>query len=133
MDFSKINILSMLKTKMGYLSERQDVLSQNIANIDTPGYRPKDLKELDFDRMVQVESHRLHLRATNPSHQGLKEKPFEYRTEKQKKTYETSPTKNQVVVEEQMMKVAETKLEYDTATNLYKKMAAMFKTAIGNQ
>lgn len=133
MDFSKINLFSMLKTKMGYLAERQDVLSQNIANVDTPGYRPKDLKELDFDRMVQTESHRLQLRATDPSHQAQKEKPFDFRTMEQRKTYETNPTKNQVVVEEQMMKVAETKLEYDMATNLYRKMSAMFKTAIGNQ
>lgn len=133
MDFSKIRLFSMMKTKMAHLSERQDVLAQNIANVDTPAYRPKDVKELDFKNMVQVESRRLQLRATSPSHQKPKETLPEFRVEKQKKNYDMSPMKNRVIVEEQMMKVAETKLQYDMTTNLYKKMADMFKTATGNR
>lgn len=131
MDFSKIKLFSMLHTKMAHLSERQDVLSQNIANADTPGYKPKDLKKLEFDRMVQVEAHRLQMRATSPTHQQPREKPVDFRTEKMRDTYDTTPTKNSVVIEEQMMMVAETKLEYDKVTNMYKKMSDMFKTAIG--
>lgn len=131
MDYSKIKLFSMMKTKMAYLSERQDVLSQNIANADTPGYKPKDLKELEFRNMVAVEAHRLQLRATSPSHQKPKERADDFRSEEQRKTYEMSPMKNKVVIEEQMMKVAETKLQYDMTTNLYKKMSDMFKTAIG--
>lgn len=131
MDFSKIKLFSMMKTKMAHLSERQDVLSQNIANVDTPGYQPKDVKELDFKNMVQVESRRLEMRATDPSHQRSAERPPEFRTIKQRETYETSPMENRVVIEEQMMKVAETKLQYDMTTNLYKKMSDMFKTALG--
>lgn len=131
MDFSKIKLFSMLQTKMAHLSERQDVLSQNIANADTPGYKPKDLKKLEFDRMVQIEAHRLQLRATSPTHQKPKEKPVDFRTEKMRHTYDTTPTKNSVVIEEQMMMVAETKMEYDKVTNMYKKMSDMFKTAIG--
>ena len=132
MDFSKIKLFSMMQTKMSYLSERQDVLAENIANVDTPGYQPKDLKELEFKDMVRVEAHRLQMRATDPSHQQPKEHAQEFRNEKQRHTYEISPMKNRVVVEEQMMKVAETKLQYDMTTNLYKKVANMFKTAIGN-
>ncbi|MCH2546994.1 MAG: flagellar basal body rod protein FlgB [Alphaproteobacteria bacterium] len=118
---------------MAHLSERQDVLSQNIANVDTPGYKPKDLKELEFKDMVRSESNRLQLRATSPDHQSSSQRPAEFRTVKMKTTYEHSPMKNHVVVEEQMMKVAETKLQYDMTTNLYKKMSDMFKTAIGNR
>lgn len=134
MDFSKIKLFSMMKTKMSHLSERQDVLSQNIANVDTPGYRAKDLKELEFKNMVQVESRRLQMRATDPSHQKPKDRSAQdFRTEQQRDTYAITPTKNNVVIEEQMMKVAETKLQYDMTTNLYKKMSDMFKTAIGNR
>lgn len=133
MDFSNIKIFSMMKTKMAHLSERQDVLAQNIANADTPGYKPKDLKELDFKRMVDVEANRLQLRATSASHQQPREKSQDFRTETQRNTYNTTPMKNSVVIEEQMMKVAETKLQYDMTTNLYRKMSDMFKTAIGNR
>lgn len=133
MDFSKIKLFSMMKTRMDYLGERQDVLSQNVANVDTPRYRPKDLKELDFENMAMSESRRLKLRATSPSHTQPKERVDDFRVERQKKTYETTPMKNEVVIEEQLMKMAETKLQYETTTNLYKKMSDMFKTAIGNR
>lgn len=122
-----------MKTKMAYLSERQDVLAQNIANVDTPGYKPKDLKELDFHNMAMTESRRLKLRATDPSHQQPAKVVREFRSEKMDDTYGRTPVENEVNVEEQMMKVAETNLQYQTTTNLYKKMSDMFKVAIGNR
>lgn len=133
MDFSKIKLFSMMKTKMAYLSERQDVLAQNIANVDTPGYKPKDLKELDFHNMAMTEANRLKLRATDPSHQQPAKRVQDFRVEKMEETYGRTPVENEVSVEEQMMKVAETNLQYQTTTNLYKKMSDMFKVAIGNR
>ncbi len=133
MDFSKIKLFSMMHTKMAYLSERQDVLSQNIANVDTPRYKPQDLRPLEFGNMAMNEARRLELRATSPSHQQPKEKPQDFRQEKQRETYARTPMENEVVIEEQMMKVAETNLQYQTTTNLYKKTADMFKIAIGNR
>lgn len=133
MDFSKLALFSMMKTKMAYLTERQDVLAQNIANVDTPGYKAKDLKKLDFHNMAMLEAGRLEMRATTETHQAPKRKKQDFRLDKVRNTYETTPTENNIEVEEQMMKVAETKLDYEQTTNLYKKMATMFKTAIGNQ
>lgn len=133
MDFSKIALFSMMKTKMGYLSERQDVLSQNIANVDTPGYQARDLKKLEFENMAMMHANKLAMRATSAAHQQPDRQEPDYRAEKTRKTYEMSPTKNKVVIEEQMMKVAETSMQYQATTNLYKKMSEMFKTAIGNR
>ena len=39
-----ISIFAMLKSRLGYLSDRQQVIAQNVANSDTPGFTPKDLK-----------------------------------------------------------------------------------------
>lgn len=133
MDFSKIALFSMMKTKMGYLSERQDVLSQNIANVDTPGYQARDLKKLEFENMALDHANKLAMRTSSPSHQQPTQQEADFRAEKIRKTYEMSPTKNKVVIEEQMMKVAETSMQYQATTNLYKKMSEMFKTAIGNR
>jgi len=132
MDFNKLNMMQMLQTKMGYLSERQDILSKNIANVDTPGYKARDLKELDFKRMVAVHTTKLKMRLTSPAHgTGFPKLPAEFRDEKTRKTFETTPVKNNVVIEEQMAKVAETNLEYQKITNLYNKTTQIFKTAIG--
>ena len=133
MDFSTINIVKMMKTKMGYSSERQDILSKNISNIDTPGYKPKDLKKLDFDKMASFEAHRLTLRSTQPNHMAPRQKATDFRSETSRKVYETTPTKNGVVLEEQQMKVAANQIDFQTTSNLYKKMSDMFRTAIGKQ
>ena len=40
----------MLRERMTWLNQRQDLLSQNVANADTPGYVARDLKPLEFRR-----------------------------------------------------------------------------------
>jgi len=72
MDYSKITLFNMMQTKMGYLAERQDLLSNNVANIDTPGYKPRDLKELNFKKMAHNLTHKLQIRSTSPMHQSGK-------------------------------------------------------------
>lgn len=134
MDYSKLTLFNMMGTKMGYLSERQDTLSHNIANIDTPGYRARDLKDLDFNRLAMMHTNKLKMRMTSSLHTGgMPKMPDTFRDEKSKKTYETTPVKNNVVLEEQMAKIAETNMQYMEVTNLYKKTGAMFKTAIGTR
>ena len=134
MDYSNITLFKMMKAKMGYHAERQDVLARNVANIDTPGYKPKDLKDLDFARLASIESRRLRVRATNASHiTDTKKEQMDFKSEKARETYETNPVDNAVVMEEQMMMVAQNQMEYQKVTNLYGKMTSMFKTAIANK
>src|ERR1700759_2694406 len=54
MDLPDIPLLSMLKTRMSWLNQRQDVLSQNVANADTPGYSAHDLKPVDFSDILNA-------------------------------------------------------------------------------
>lgn len=134
MDYSKLTLFNMMQTKMGYLAERQDLLARNIANIDTPGERPRDLKELDFSRLASMQANKLKMRMTSSLHNGgIPKMPDDFRDVKQRKTYETTPVKNAIVLEEQMAKVAETQMQYQMTTNLYKKTTEMFKLAIGNR
>ena len=39
----------MLRTRMQWHQERQKVLAENVANSDTPKFRPRDLVEPKFD------------------------------------------------------------------------------------
>lgn len=134
MDYSSIKLMSLMKQKMAWGAENQDVLAQNIANADTPGYRAKRLVKPDFEKMVDDFAHKLEMRATSPSHIGGTQPTQEYRVETQRKTYETTPVKNAIAIEEQMALVSKNKLEYDTATNLYRKTAGLFRVALlGNR
>ena len=52
MNLPDVPLLSMLRERMTWLHQRQDVLSQNVANADTPGYVARDLKAQDFSAML---------------------------------------------------------------------------------
>lgn len=132
MDLGKLSLFKLMGARMGYLAERQKVLSQNIANSDTPYYRPSDLKAMDFQKILRGDQ-RVKLAVTNQIHlAGTNQAPM-FQADKAAfgKSYETSPNGNAVVLEEQMMKVAEVQSNYQLAANLYQKNMSMLRTAIG--
>lgn len=134
MDFSKIGLFQAMKMRMDHASERQDLLARDIANIDTPGYRARDLKPLNFDKLASAFARKLAMRTTSATHQTPQgPAAAEFRDEVVKKPYEIKPVKNAVNLEEHMMKMNENSFDYLTMTNLYGKTAALFKTAIGNR
>ena len=45
--------------------------------------------------------------------------------------FETTPTGNSVVLEEQMIKAAENQMDYQTVTGLYSKSIGMLRIALG--
>ena len=44
MTLDDIPLFATLKSRLGYLADRQQVIAQNVANTDTPGFTPSDLK-----------------------------------------------------------------------------------------
>src|SRR3546814_14125761 len=53
MDLGGFKLFGMLQRRMDWLGDRQRVLSQNVANSDTPHYAARDLKPLKFGELVQ--------------------------------------------------------------------------------
>ena len=109
MDLSQITLFALSKKRMDWLNQRQEVLSQNIANADTPGFRAKDLKKFKFKELIRRESMQLNMDVKNSNHLGGRRKRIkDFASEKSRKPYETMPGGNAVVIEEQMHKVGET-------------------------
>tara|TARA_E500000331_G_scaffold158782_1_gene153955 strand:- start:653 stop:1060 length:408 start_codon:yes stop_codon:yes gene_type:complete len=130
MDMTKIAVFRMTTGKMGWLAERQRVLSQNVANSDTPKYQPKDLKSVDFRRMVQ-KSEGVNIVRSHSGHMSLGSESQKYQVEKSRDPYETSPDGNAVILEQQLIKAAKTTADYELMTRLYRKHVGMFKIALG--
>jgi flagellar basal-body rod protein FlgB len=130
MDMNKIAVFRMTTGKMGWLAERQRVLSQNVANSDTPKYQPKDLKAVDFKRLVQ-KSEGMQIARTHRDHRSLGSEGQKYQVEKSRDPYETAPDGNAVILEEQLIKAAKTTADYELMTSLYRKHVNMFKIALG--
>lgn len=123
--------MQMMAMKMAYHSERQDQLSRNIVNADTPNYIPSDLKELDFNKVLRAKT-RLQMARTSEVHsEGTEIRPAQFRAEKSREYFERKPVKNAVNIEEQMMKMNENSFDFQTTTSLYQKTTGLFKAALG--
>lgn len=149
MDLMNLTFFKLADRKSRWLSQRQAVLAENIANADTPSYMPSDVKPLSFRELM--DPNRLQLTVTNPAHFGptnqvserdlkltrTNEKHIkattenEFRTNVVRRPFETSIDKNGVVLEEQMAKVDETRSQHDMVANLFQKNISFIAKALG--
>lgn len=134
MQMNDVPLMSMLKDRMSWLSRRQDILSQNVASADVPGYTPKDLKEMNFEKVLKSTngtfSSASHLTVTNPRHIAVTAATASYDT-RETPDVEAAPGGNSVSLEAEMIKVADTQAQYQAAANIYAKAISMMKVAIG--
>ena len=121
--------------KMSYLDKRQGVLAQNIANADSPGYRARDLSEVDFGAVLSkvTDSKKIRVVTTQAGHMPSPDSVENSRDLPSKITYEVAPAGNAVILEEQMVKANETTVDYNLLTNLLRKQVSMYKQAIDRQ
>lgn len=136
MNLPEIPLLDVLRQRMSWLSQRQSVLSQNVANADTPGYSAQDLKPVDFEKLVHKASaptdFSMSLMVTDPRHIAITaSRPSDF-DETTSADTEPNPTGNTVSLQEEMIKVADTQAQYTAAANLYAKAVGLLRTAIGH-
>ena len=134
MDLNKLTIFGLMKGQLGWLGRRQEVLAQNVANSDTPNYKPSDLKAFDFQAMVKSQKTQQGrgLSTTSPMHfAGARAQTSPFAEVQDLAPYETAPNGNGVVLEEQMAKLGETQIQHRLTSELYRKHIAMIKIAIG--
>ena len=130
MAISDLPIFSMLRTRMNWHQERQRLLAENVANADTPNYRPRDLAPLDFAREVQQASGQLQLALTSPAHLSSPTATCAFATQRQGK-YDVRPAGNAVNLEDEMMKVAANQMDHQAAISLYSRSMGLIRTALG--
>ncbi len=137
MDFSRLPLTQLMARKLAWLGQRSAVLAQNVANADTPDYKARDLKPLDFkselNRAQGAPKSGSALSVSDVRHMqpntGSGSRGFAQENEAQ--PFETTLSGNSVSLEQQMSKLGETQLEHQTVIELYRKHLAMFRTALG--
>ena len=119
-------ILSMLRTRMDWAQERQRLLAANVANADTPNYRPRDLVAPKFVPATEgapanvpnvtlvrtEEGHLPGIGGDNPA-------------------YRSVGTGGSVNLEQEMMKVAGNTMDFQAVSALYTRSLNLLKTALG--
>jgi flagellar basal-body rod protein FlgB len=136
MDTGDIPLFTMLKSRLGYLADRQKVIAENVANANTPGYASRDLKAFSFQAKVQAASGAAAatpagaMAVTQPNHMQA---PGAGRTGvKATKQADSEVTLdgNGVVLEDEMVKLTQARMDYDAAISFYQKSMGLLKMAV---
>ena len=119
-----LGLFAVAERRLEWVGQRQKQLAENVANADTPGYRPKDLSPF----ASSLSQFQIAPALTSPLHLA----GFSTGTAVSKTaTSEQGPDGNAVNVEDEMTKVADDENTQALVGNIWKSYMGMFMTALG--
>jgi len=137
MEPSGLSLFQHLHGKMRWLTERQTVISQNIANVDTPGYTARELKPLSFASRIAMAEAGGGADGPRPASGGsaghfkIASSSAGFRpSEAYSSDQQVSISKNNVDLEHELKKSADTALDYQTLSHLYRKHLDLLRMAV---
>ena len=133
MNLDDVAVIGLLTRRMTWLGRNHDVLAQNVANADTPGYKARELKPQAFGRALADTVGPVRLAVTAPGHLAGPGVRTPEGTRPQRDPYEVTLTGNSVSIEEQAVKIARNAMDYQLATTLYGKAVDMLRVVTGNR
>lgn len=122
------------------LADRQQVISENIANSETPHFKAREMEAPDFSALLEARGGvKGTPRVARPSisitsgMRALGARPPLSATNVvlDRATTETKPDGNNVTLEEQLLKMGTIQSDFTAMTNLYRKQMGLLKTALG--
>ena len=119
-----IGLFKLADKRLAWVDHRQRLLAQNIANADTPGWKPLDLTP--FAATLRQASQPI--ARTDPGHLGPSP---EAEATARRKEAERAPDGNAVSLDEQLAHLAQTETAHELAGDLYKKYLGFFRLALG--
>ena len=128
MSLDAVPLFAMLKSRMGYETQRQRVLSENVANSDTPGYAPRDLAGFTFAGALRAAGGGVDPARTHAAHLVGRSRVGEFKAQASPDG-EVKLDGNGVVLEEEMTKMSDSRGAYDAAVTLYQQSLNMLRTA----
>ena len=129
MNLAEIPLFSMLRGRLGYLNEQQKVLAQNVANADTARYTPQDLKPFSFSAQVKAAQGAGTMVTTQAGHMSPKRAPGAGFKPVKTPDSETTLNGNSVVLEDEMIKISDARMNYDAAISFYQRSLNLIRMA----
>lgn len=127
MDMTQIPLFALADRRLAWLDQRQQVLAQNIANADTPGYTARDL--VPFARLLEGAGAAPALAVTEPGHIPGRENGTA--AGQSPRPAARAPDGNAVSLQQELVKMADNDANHALVANLYRKYLGLFRTAIG--
>lgn len=130
MDIANSPFFSLLRGRLDQLSQRQQLIAENIANASTPGYRPRDVDTEGFERAMAAAAGGggMAMTRTHAGHMAPGGASATVRIVTRDDS-ETTIDGNAVVLEEQMARAAETRTAFETGIALYQKGLDLLRLA----
>ncbi len=128
MDLLQTNVFSLAERRLAWTDRRQEVLSANIANADTPGWRPRDVAPF-VQTLSAFSAGPVLARAQGAYLSGTIDAGAPAAAAG--KPSQIAPDGNAVVIEDELTKVADTQGAQAVAANLYSKYMCFFRLALG--
>lgn len=127
--FGKPEIMDMAAAMSVYAGIRQSAIAQNVANADTPGYRARDLRP--FNEVYR--SPDSSMRATRPGHLASGTRRDDYVVADRPGPGNLSPNGNDVSIEAEMVRAAETSGQSNRALAIYRSSLDLLRTSLGRR
>ena len=131
-------LIEGLTRSMKALSQRQQVIAQNIANSETPGFKARETAPPDFAALLAARGESGAPRVTRPQvriSSGMAalgaRQPDGGTVIADADTSETRPDGNNVGLEDQMLKMGQVQADFAAATSIYRKQMGLLRTAAG--
>lgn len=121
-DYSNASISNALTQRMNFLSARQAVVAGNIANANTPGYLARDLQK-------DAQGSGFAMAVTNAGHMATSADTGGGKVVEDARFIQHNG--NSVRLDQEMLKLNDTQLNYRMMTELYAKQVALQKAALG--
>ncbi|MGG5817953.1 flagellar basal body rod protein FlgB [Falsiroseomonas sp. HW251] len=121
------NPLALAARRLDWLDRRQAVLAQNVANADTPRFRPSDLAPFAQELAGQM---RLALARTQAGH-GAGSPASASGARPERRPAEVSPDGNAVSLDREAVRIAETDTAHQLAMAVHQRFTGMFRTTLG--
>jgi len=127
MDLTRSSPMSLAESRLAWLDTRQRLLSQNVANADTPGFRSSDA--VPFRQVLDRRRASAAMVTTDASH--LTPPRANPLAVQDRRVSERTPNGNAVSLDEQAIRIAETDQAHALAMGLHRKYVGLFRTALG--
>ncbi len=119
--------VSLAERRLAWLDARQRLLSQNVANADTPGFRPSDA--VPFQALLARSRAASGMVATDARH--LSPSGASAIAVQERRVAERTPNGNAVSLDEQAIRIAETDQAHALAMGLHRKYIGLFRMTLG--
>jgi flagellar basal-body rod protein FlgB len=115
---------SALRARLELSGQRQKLISENIANASTPGYVPRDVDTSRFDKALTDA-----MRQSANGGRGSMSVSTSLARVIKSPDGETTLDGNAVQLEDQVMKAAQTRQDFETSIALYQKGLSLLRIA----